>query len=350
MNQVVTIITFKIIKSRDKVFCGKLTISDGYSIALTNIINSIGQRHLFLLKRYILNCKFVQLLYAYMIQFLNSKNLSLGLFNAGSLSTRHEEFIVMLERHAVDILAINETWLRAGEESRAPAPYGYRLRHVPRPTTIRPRGGGVGFYIRQGFRTINHPPTPNVEQMWLSLRLNGHSVAIGTAYRPPWLNIDTFIDSLTESVSFLSSFDYIILMGDFNINLLLQNDSQSSKLQQFLTCVNFKQYVLQATHFTDHSQTLIDLICSNTGISGVNIDYVPDLGSHAFISCKLRIKKPKLVPRWITYRPIKDISLENFNRDVGTIVWDKMCGENINDTVAMFNASILYIFDLHAPI
>lgn len=72
-----------------------------------------------------------------------------------------------LERHAVDILAINETWLRVGEEARAPAPQGYRLRHIPRPAGRYARGGGVGFYLRRGIhaRLLEHPHSPLVEQM-----------------------------------------------------------------------------------------------------------------------------------------------------------------------------------------
>ncbi|XP_047984695.1 uncharacterized protein LOC125225161 [Leguminivora glycinivorella] len=67
------------------------------------------------------------------------------------LGTRHDEFVAALTCYDVDIMAINETWLRAGQEARAPAPAGYRLRHVPRaPGGARTRGGGVGFYIKRG--------------------------------------------------------------------------------------------------------------------------------------------------------------------------------------------------------
>lgn len=75
---------------------------------------------------------------------LGLKNLLVGLFNAGSLCTRQEEFVVAVEGLAPDILAINETWLREGEENRAPRLPGYRLKHIPRPSHIRGgRGGGV---------------------------------------------------------------------------------------------------------------------------------------------------------------------------------------------------------------
>ena len=114
-------------------------------------------------------------------------NIKIGLLNPGSLGTKHEEFIVAMQEHNVDIMAINETWLREGEEGRAPAVPNYRLRHVPRVSAVRARGGGVGFYVRRGLtvRVCAHPIAPPVEQMWLGLSANGRKLIIDTAYRPP---------------------------------------------------------------------------------------------------------------------------------------------------------------------
>lgn len=91
----------------------------------------------------------------------------------GSLGTRHDEFLVAMDRNDVDIMAINETWLREGEDSRASSVPGYRLCHIPCPAAVRSRGGGVGFYIRQGIavRILPHTPSPLVEQMWLCVNI-----------------------------------------------------------------------------------------------------------------------------------------------------------------------------------
>ncbi|XP_063358853.1 laminin subunit alpha lam-3-like [Cydia amplana] len=71
-------------------------------------------------------------------------------------------------------MAINETWLHDGEEGRAPVIPNYRLRHIPRPRSVRARGGGVGFYVKNGVaaRRCAHPPDMGVEQMWLKLSIN----------------------------------------------------------------------------------------------------------------------------------------------------------------------------------
>ncbi|CAH2265565.1 jg10097 [Pararge aegeria aegeria] len=127
----------------------------------------------------------------------------------GSLTTKHDEFAVTLQSHSPDILAINETWLKAGEEARAPNIQGYKLIHLPRPTEVSSRGGGVGFYVKRGFRVRKcaHPSgLAEVEQMWISLSINLHNILIGTAYRPPWLDIDKFFDALTDRAG-LEKFD-----------------------------------------------------------------------------------------------------------------------------------------------
>lgn len=119
-----------------------------------------------------------------------NRNFKVGLFNAGSLGSNHDDFIALIERNPVDILAINETWLRQGGEARAPVLPGYSLRHVPRPVTVRRgRGGGVGFYIKRGVNARIWPCAidhrfDSVEQMWVTIRLHGKRICIGTAYRP----------------------------------------------------------------------------------------------------------------------------------------------------------------------
>ena len=112
---------------------------------------------------------------------------------------------------------------------------GYRLRCTPRPTHVRGgRGGGVAFYIRRSVHVRYETcADTSIEQMWLSTRLNGKRVIIGTAYRPQWMNVEAFIDALTLSVTSFSAFDHIVLLGDFNINLLDRLNCNVAKFQQF---------------------------------------------------------------------------------------------------------------------
>jgi hypothetical protein len=186
--------------------------------------------------------------------------------------------------------------------------------------------------------------------MWLKLNINSKQLIIGTAYRPPWLDVDTFFDAVTDSITSFVRYDRLILLGDFNINYSDKNDRKFKSLIQFLTTVNLTQHVSEPTHFTEHSETTIDLICTDARVVSVDVKHIPDLGRHAFITAELDIKRRKPTPRRITYRPIKDINLSDFNNDLDSIDWDQiLLLDNVNDMVRQFNSLLLGLFDRHAP-
>lgn len=285
------------------------------------------------------------------------KFLRVGLLNAGSLGTNHDDFVVGMDRHDVDIMAINETWLRPGEDGRAPRVPGFRLRHVPRLTVVRGgRGGGVGFYVKRGVnaRTRTHPIDPRhktVEQMWISTTVNGKKVAIGTAYRPPWFDVELFLDAITDSINSFSCCDSLIVLGDFNINVLDSADNKTIKLLTTLQCLNLAQVVTTPTHFTDNSQTLIDIVCTDLPVRSVSVDPVGSLRGHAFVICEFNIRKPKCIPQTITFRPLKNICLDLFDKDLNIIRWDLIqTVDDVNEMVRIFNYVIVFLFDIYAPV
>lgn len=288
---------------------------------------------------------------------VQSKLLKVSLFNAGSLGTKHDEIITAIERESADIVAINETWLRDRQDERAPIVPGYRLRHTPRPVATRGgRGGGVGFYVKCGVsvRTlaIPHPvvSAAQTEQMWLSLNVNGMRFIIGTAYRPPWFCAEDFFDTLTDSISSFNNYDKVILLGDFNINMIDANEVKTQLLYRFLNSFNLSNHVNEPTHFTAHSQTIIDLICSDAPITKVSVHYVPELGGHAVVTAELKIKKPKIARKVVKYRPLKSISLDVFNMDLECLDWDSIIDlDNVDDMVTHFNEMLLNLFKRHAP-
>ncbi|XP_041973426.1 uncharacterized protein LOC121729105 [Aricia agestis] len=283
-----------------------------------------------------------------------NKHFKVGLYNAGSLGTNHDNIVAAVNRNTIDVLAVNETWIHAGQEGRAPTIFGYRFQHTPRPREHRSRGGGVGFYIRQGItvRSWRHPVDPahaTVEQMWLIVNANGRKLIVGTAYRPEWVPMELFFDALTDTVSSIPECDSMILTGDFNINY---TDHQKCKqLKSFLSCFNLDQLVSEPTHFTNGSQTMIDLVCSDLTAKQVTVDAVGTLYGHRLVVCEFHIKRAKVIPRITSYRPIKNISVDNFNNDLQHIRWDLIAQHtDVNVMLRDFNYCMLWLFDTYAPI
>lgn len=280
--------------------------------------------------------------------------LKVGLYNPGSLGQNHDELVLAVMHHSIDILAINETWLRPNEEEKAPCLPGYSLRSVPRPSTIcGGRGGGVAFYVRKGIRTrvCEHPVCLQVEQMWLRLHINGRVFILGTAYRPPWLNTDVFLNALTESVNSLGPYDKLTVLGDFNIDLLTPNNANYIKFMDFTNLLGLSQIVTSPTHYTEYSETLIDVVCTDVQVRNILTKIIGSkLANHAFIVCEMNVKKPKIPPKLISFRPLKDIDHSNFDRDVEAIPWHSFLNmHNVSDMVNSFNISVLNLLDCHAP-
>lgn len=286
---------------------------------------------------------------------MTTKYLKVGFLNVGSLGTKHDELVVAIQEQDFDIIALNETWLRASEEGRAPTVPEYRLQHIPRSSSVkRGRGGGVGFYSKRGLNTRIHlhpidPFHTSVEQMWLTTTIAGTKLAIGTAYRPPWQDIDIFLDALTSTVSALSDCQQMILMGDFNVNVLREKDHKTEKLKLFLGCMGLTQLVQSPTHTTIHGDSLIDLVCSNSDARSISVKVIPDLGAHALITAEFNYIRNKTRPKTIIFRPLKGIPLKSLEEDLELINWNDITNNNINETVTELNRNILKVMDKYAP-
>ncbi|KAH9637965.1 hypothetical protein HF086_010133 [Spodoptera exigua] len=288
-----------------------------------------------------------------MVLMAPCKHIKFGLLNAGSLGTKQDEFLIAMGNHSVDIMAINETWLRSGEEDRAPSISGYKFKHIPRPVSTRGgRGGGVAFYIRNGInaRVRAHPEHSTVEQLWLGLTVNKTKLLIGTAYRPPWQDLELFLDAITASVSALGPYDNIILLGDLNVNLLNSNSSKTRQLMDFFGNFNLVQTVTVATHLVNDSCSLIDIICTDALTRNVEVNHISELGHHAFITCETVFRKPKCKPRIVRFRPLADILPDYFKTDLNAIPWSDIGDlDDVDAMVQIFNTYITQLFDLHAP-
>lgn len=114
--------------------------------------------------------------------------------------------------------------VKKGAEGRSPAEPGYAIFLVV--SLLDVRGGvGLGFCIYNILSSgkLTHLKAPLVEQMWLSLLLND----IKTAYRPPWLNMKTFLDALAVTTDAFSWCDNLVILGDININMYRGSDNSS---------------------------------------------------------------------------------------------------------------------------
>ncbi|XP_052759373.1 uncharacterized protein LOC128202589 [Galleria mellonella] len=186
--------------------------------------------------------------------------------------------------------------------------------------------------------------------MWLSTRINCYNILIGTAYRPQWMNIDNFLDAITETVTYFSNYDYTVFMGDLNVNMLNLHNNNAQKIVEFLHYTSLTQIVTEPTHLSTDTETLIDLVCTNAPVRSISNNFIRGSLGHAMINFELTIKKCKMPIKYFIHRPIRDINLEYFNLHLNSINWEYInslaCVDLMVDT---FNSMLLFLFDGHAP-
>ncbi len=138
----------------------------------------------------------------------------------------------------------------------------------------------------------------NLEAVWIEVKINSKSILIGGFYRPPNSNRD-YIDRVYESLDRAknSSISNIVVMGDFNLNLLKNPDKE--KIDDISLQFGFHQLIKDPTHFTEHSSSLIDLIFVNkldsVIYSGVSDPFLPNfVRYHCPIFAIFKFSKPKI--------------------------------------------------------
>ena len=120
-------------------------------------------------------------------------------------------------------------------------------------------GGGIIVYVRNGINAKRRKDLEinEISCIWLEISQNkGKPFLIGNMYRPPDLRIEysgkfeEFIENASEEGK------EIILLGDFNKNLL--EDNLDREWQNLTLSLGLTQLISQPTRVTSSSKTLID--------------------------------------------------------------------------------------------
>lgn len=138
---------------------------------------------------------------------------------------------------------------KSGQKYCAPKLPGFRFLYSPRKLGRRQGGGGVGFYVRRSLNVRNFicPTGNHIEQMWTRLTLNLLHIIVGTANAS--CSIHDFVDAQTDTIKSFSRYNQLVLVGDYNVNLLDCNEHITRQLIFFLDNMNINNYVAMSTHF-----------------------------------------------------------------------------------------------------
>ena len=133
-----------------------------------------------------------------------------------------------------------------------------------------------------------HPPVyDEIEQKPLSVNVctcfvtcKHHRIAVMSVYHSPSVSFTTFISELRSVLLLLSSTtSYILIAGDFNVNLLMSG-SETKEYLDVLANFQLTQYMRDPSRVCDLSATLIDHVIGSNCFAAVNITQASGISDH----------------------------------------------------------------------
>ena len=285
--------------------------------------------------------------------------------------SKHEKlknFIIETTNNGVqiDVIALQETW-----EVRYPnllsIPGFQKIIYKNR---ISGRGGGVGFYVREGIHyKVIETQAGFQDKLFESLTLNisyttnkgTKNVCISSCYRSPSpvngytqsQQYEIFInkiDLLMHEMSTNKLDSYIFL--DANIDLLEIHKSDTSRIY-FQTIIDrgFLPVNMKASRMNGISCTLIDHVLTNSKITNLNSgSIIEDISDHWITFCQPCLSKFKTKPKAVKSRLINKENLERFKVNLQNVNWDDVTScQDTDDCYEKFWALYSSLFDIHFP-
>ncbi|MES9883416.1 MAG: reverse transcriptase family protein [Sedimenticola sp.] len=213
----------------------------------------------------------------------------------------HKKDILYAELSDFDILCFTETWLSAEISSddllftRYSVPFRQDRAADPH--------GGILLYVNEQLHAVRRGDleVPGIECIWIELRIHGKRLLLGTFYRPPNSPAVT-LSSIENSIGLAvdTGVSDIVITGDLNLDMLKQ--PSASKINSIAQQYNLTQAIMDPTHFTEHSSSLIDIFLTSSDVqvalSGVG---EPFLDQNVRFHCPVFLLLNDVKPRAPTY-------------------------------------------------
>ena len=187
--------------------------------------------------------------------------------NARSLARNFDNVQLLLDSLdcTFSVVGVSETWLH----SNSPPLYDIPNYSLIRSDRLEGRGGGVAFYVNNAlsFKLRSDLSLRNDSAELLSIEidscLSGKNDVICIIYRPPSKDKKMFLDDLDNLLHDLNQENKNMhLMGDFNIDLLSDNDI-TDDLNTLLNVHAMFSTITKPTRIDKNTSTLIDNIFTN---------------------------------------------------------------------------------------
>ena len=284
----------------------------------------------------------------------SAQSLRLSLVNCQSLLPHFDEFKDHFVLSSFDVICMTETWLKPVVPDDMVNLTGYNLIRHDR---TGKRGGGVGAFIQQSLHYSVLATSPSeycFTTEFIIIEISGIKMSkllLAIVYKPP--KITSITDFESTFLRFYPTYKNIIIVGDFNVNMMNPESYDCLHLNNFFHCNNLYLVSTQPTHHTLNSHTCLDLcvVDDMEKLSHFSQSPVPFLSAHDQISVSYNFTFPFAKLPTFVFRDFRNFSLEKFLEDLLSADWLCMTQSNcIDDKLKIFNDYLVSYFNRHAPV
>lgn len=292
----------------------------------------------------------------------NVNQLTIFLLNIQSLKNKLNHLELILREHLTDVICLTEHWL-VKDELPLYCPEGYVVgaSYCRQPPKVH---GGSSILVRSNILI----EVIDIQSFCIdyvfeasALLLLDYSFIILNVYRTPNSNFNSFIDCMENVLLFLMSrpFKYIGLAGDFNVNIIKQDNVEVNHFLNVLRSLNLYSVNVNPTR----NQSCLDNIFTNvnkdlTTCSLLSQDIISD---HAGIwvdflitpcnrSSTINKDRENLVYK---KRLLNNDKIAALNQCLSYLDWQDMGLYSLTDVDSafyMFLNVLSYNFNIHCPI
>lgn len=276
----------------------------------------------------------------------------MGLMNCRSINNKTAIISLFIVDSQIDVIFLTETWLKTGLHSEwnlaDATPNGFKSHSIPRDSG---RGGGLAIIHKDCLKVsvLPHLCFSTFESALYQIKAGIKQFHVLLIYRPPCKSVSEFISNFSDQLSSMSLYSELVVLGDFNIPMDLQNPN-SLKLLNTTAEHNLHVHRNGRTHEKGHE---LDLVMTRSESQMVSHTKSSEgIADHDAIIIHCNLKCPKQPQKLIVHRNFKHFDINLYRQHLAQCDFDFLEDKTFSTAqiVKNFNGVLLGVLNNHAPI
>jgi Reverse transcriptase (RNA-dependent DNA polymerase) len=294
---------------------------------------------------------------------VNKGRLTFCHINCNHLIPHINELRIMLQSSDVEFIGVGETFLSDSLATPAVDIKGYRFIRNDRTVLGKPNvgGGGIGLYIKAciAHKIVAQSMGLGIEFLFITVNINNDNVLVGVVYRPPSTSIvykgleanNYGINELEKVLAeLIPLYDKLYMFGDFNVDLLDDNDPLYGSFTNILNTFMLYNVSLRPTRLV--SGKLLDLFLTTDPESVLDY-YQHDVcwSDHDMIFMSVNAVTPTAHTVARQVRGFKNIDQNKLTAAASVLDWTQVLHiPGINNKLDIFYNYLNELLDNFAPL